>query len=162
MNPGEQAIGVVHELMAGDTGRRMIDARLVRAPAPKGVIPAKRSAERESSGAFDGRVLGWIPAVAALAGMTDFGGSKSLDARGWDGRRHGSPKVLTHDWYVPSRTTTPLSFPPSEALSGYPEAHSTVECWAGFPRSLPLAGMTVGSGSASGAGRCRRSQGAVP
>jgi lipoic acid synthetase len=68
--------------MAGDTGRRRLDARLVRAPAPTGVIPAKRSAERESSGEFDGRVLGWIPAVAALAGMTNIGDSKALEALG--------------------------------------------------------------------------------
>jgi hypothetical protein len=29
-----------------------------------------------------------------------------------------------------------VSFPPSEAQSGNPAAHTTVEIWAGFPLSL--------------------------
>ena len=81
--------------MAGDTGRRRLDARLVRVLAPTGVIPAKRSAERESSGEFDGRVLGWIPAVAALAGMTNIGDSKALDALGGGGRRRAGTLTST-------------------------------------------------------------------
>ena len=73
----------------------MTDARLLGGPAPKGVIPAKRSAERESSGAFNRRALGWIPAVAALAGMTNIGDSKDLNALGGGGRRRAGTLTST-------------------------------------------------------------------
>jgi hypothetical protein len=76
----------------------MFDARSVRAHASTGVIPAKRSAERESSGAFNGRVLGWIPAVAALAGMTNFGGSslwmQGVGMAGDTGRRRYDARLV--------------------------------------------------------------------